>query len=221
MFYFLFCSIKDKFLNSFYSIDADHFFFSIMLESEKEIGAADDCIILIIFVFFSFSWYFMLDSLFKIFISLDAKLLLWVLIPFIFVFIFIIPTFLLLDFGLYFFVYLRGSGTVSALAGELMFDCINLFGFYIRVYVQCVRIILMLTTIGSLQETILELGHKYYCLGGEDSFSYFICTLYFTNSIVFDLFLKFIFLAIYFVYEIFHTYFVITIQTIAFFAMVF
>lgn len=145
----------------------------------------------------------------------------WVFIPFMFTFVFITPTYLLFDFGVYFFVYLRGSGTVSSLAGELLFDCINLFGFYVRVYVQCVRIVLILTTLGSYQETLIELNNKCFFFGYNDTLVYFFNNHFYTSFILFDFFFKLVAIIIYFLYEIFHTYFVVTIQTIAFFAMVF
>lgn len=67
---------------------------------------------------------------------------------------FVAPFLILYDFGLFFVIYLRGSGTTSLLAAEILYDMITLFSFFIRITIQMARLILMLTALGSFQEYI-------------------------------------------------------------------
>lgn len=64
---------------------------------------------------------------------------------------------LILDFGLFFLTFLKGSSQLPLLALELIYDYIALAAFYIRVLVQSVRLILMIFTFFSLHEMILEM----------------------------------------------------------------
>jgi hypothetical protein len=77
---------------------------------------------------------------------------------------------LLFDFGIYAFVYLRGSGPTAMLAAELLYDLINTFAYFIRVFIQLARLLLMLIAAGSLQEFIFYFGIDYRFLICNDSF---------------------------------------------------
>ena len=94
----------------------------------------------------------------------------YVIMPFLFFFIYVAPVCLLFDFGIYVFVYLRGSGPTAMLAAELLYDLINLFAYFIRVFIQLSRILLMLIAAGSLQEFIFYFGLDYRLLICNDSF---------------------------------------------------
>jgi hypothetical protein len=65
------------------------------------------------------------------------------------------PTYLIYDFGIYFLTYLRGVGSTSLLAMELMYDYIAFAAFYIRLMVQGVRLVLMIFTYISLHDLII------------------------------------------------------------------
>jgi hypothetical protein len=74
------------------------------------------------------------------------------------IFLFIIggiPSILLFDCGIFFLAYLRGVGPTPAFLLELMYDYIAVIAYYVRLLVQCVRILLMLFTFLELQEYIL------------------------------------------------------------------
>jgi len=69
-----------------------------------------------------------------------------------------IPAFLAYDFGIYFLAYLRGVGASPIIFVELMYDYIAFAGFYIRLVVQNVRLILMTFTFASFHEAIITHG---------------------------------------------------------------
>jgi hypothetical protein len=69
-----------------------------------------------------------------------------------------IPAFLAFDFGIYFLAYLRGVGASPIIFVELMYDYIAFAGFYIRLIVQNVRLILMTFTFASFHEAIITHG---------------------------------------------------------------
>lgn len=75
--------------------------------------------------------------------------------PFLYYIIFSLPTYLVYNFGVFFVTYLRGSGASSLLVMELMYDYIAFLAFYIRLIVQSVRLILMISTYISLHDLIL------------------------------------------------------------------
>ena len=202
--------------------DTDHTVSTLLTEAEKEISGIDDLIIIFLVLFFVFGIYFLFYGFAQLSIYFNNYSCVYVIIPFLFFFIYVAPVCLLFDFGIYAFVYLRGSGPTSMLAAELLYDLINLFAYFIRVFIQLARILLMLIAAGSLQEFIFYFGLDYKMLVCNESF---IDTLYNvefnTKSLTLFFFTKLPLFILYWIYEIFHTYFVVTIQTIAFFAMVF
>ena len=103
-----------------------------------------------------------------------------------------------------------------------MFDYISVIIFYVRILVQGVRLVLMLGTYAGMHDVVLyfSFGQKMF-LGSEtlwenlntvnitlDTLSYYFL---FTLPGVF----------IHWIYEILHTFFVVTVQFAAFFAIVF
>jgi hypothetical protein len=58
------------------------------------------------------------------------------LLPFLFFLILGVPSFLLIDFGAYFLVFIRGCGAYASIFAELIYDYINIGSFYVRMYVQ-------------------------------------------------------------------------------------
>lgn len=204
------------------SNDTDHTVATLITESEKEISSIDDLIIIFLVLFFVFGIYFMFYGFAQLSIYFNNYSCVYVLMPFLFFFVYVAPVCLLFDFGIYVFVYLRGSGPTSMLAAELLYDLINLFAYFIRVFIQLSRILLMLIAAGSLQEFIFYFGLDYRLLVCNESFIDTVYNLEFnTKSITLFFFTKLPLFILYWNYEIFHTYFVVTIQTIAFFAMVF
>ncbi len=204
------------------SNDTDHTVSTLVTEAEKEISSIDDLIIIFLVLFFVFGIYFMFYGFTQLSLYFNNYSCVYVIMPFLFFFIYVAPVCLLFDFGIYVFVYLRGSGPTAMLAAELLYDLINLFAYFIRVFIQLSRILLMLIAAGSLQEFIFYFGLDYRLLICNDSFIDTIYNIEFNSkSLTLFFFTKLPLFILYWNYEIFHTYFVVTIQTIAFFAMVF
>lgn len=202
-------------------LDSDYLSASASVEAEKEISSFDDMILTFIVLFYVFGWYFYIHC-WSLLSSMPELTLVFFLFPGLYFIILGIPTFLIWDFGIFFLVYLRGVGSSALLTIELMYDYLATIIFYTRILVQGVRLVLMLFTYVSMHDVTLffSFGQKMF-LGSEffwetlnsisatlDNFSY-----YFLFSLPGTF--------LYWIYEIFHTYFVVTIQFVAFFAIVF
>ncbi len=173
------------------SNDTDHTVATLITESEKEISSIDDLIIIFLVLFFVFGIYFMFYGFAQLSIYFNNYSCVYVLMPFLFFFVYVAPVCLLFDFGIYVFVYLRGSGPTSMLAAELLYDLINLFAYFIRVFIQLSRILLMLIAAGSLQEFIFYFGLDYRLLVCNESFIDTVYNLEFnTKSITLFFFTK-------------------------------
>lgn len=202
-------------------IDADYLCASGTVEAEKEIGSLDDILLGLIVIIYVFGWYFYVNC--WVIASVAPELLLiFYLFPGLYYLIIGIPTFLIYDFGIFFLCYLRGVGQSSSVFMEFIYDCNGLIAFYVRILVQGVRLILMIFTYSSMHDEIAVFAFDQKIFFGSenlwdelnsisitlDSMSYFF---------LFSLPNRFI----YWLYELFHTFFVVTVQFIAFFAMVF
>jgi hypothetical protein len=202
-------------------VDTDYLAASATVEAEKEISSFDDMILAFVVLFYIFGWYFYIHC-WSILSMMPELVLVFYLFPGLYYIIIGIPTFLIYDFGIYFLAYLRGVGATSLFIYELMFDYIAVIIFYTRILVQGVRLVLMISTYASMHDVVLffSFGQKMF-LGAEtfweefnnvsitlDSMSYFF---------LFTVPGKFI----YWIYEILHTFFVVTVQFAAFFAIVF
>jgi hypothetical protein len=150
--------------------DTDHTVATLITEAEKEIASVEDLIIIFIVLFFIFGTYFLFYGVIHSFTYINNFVCLYVILPLLFLFIYVAPVCLLFDFGIYAFVYLRGSGPTAMLAAELLYDVINLFAFFIRVFIQLARILLMLIAAGSLQEFIYYFGIDYNYILCNESF---------------------------------------------------
>jgi hypothetical protein len=152
---------------------------------------------------------------------LPELLLVFYFLPCLYFIIFGIPTFLIYDFGIFFLVYLRGVGSSSNLISELMFDYIAVIIFYTRILVQGIRLVLMLFTYLSMNDLVLFFFFNnnffFYSENFYDDFSFLNSSSSLSYFIFFGLTGKFIYL----IYEVLHTYFVVTVQFSAFFAIVF
>ncbi|MCB1712721.1 MAG: hypothetical protein KDH96_09685 [Candidatus Riesia sp.] len=166
------------------NIDLDYALTSALVESEKEISAIDDLIIIFIVLLFIFGLYFGMYGLVQTLTAVNNFCFIFFLLPLFFFFIYIAPMCLLFDFGVYCFVYLRGTGPTAMLAAELMYDLINLFAYYIRVCIQLARILLMLIAGGSLQEFIFYFGAYYRFLIFGESFLEDLYNLEFNSKAV-------------------------------------
>lgn len=128
-----------------------------------------------------------------------------------------VPTFLIYEFGINFLLYLKGVSSSSVLFIELIYDYIAVLVFYTRIIVQGVRLVLMIFVYASMHDLVM--------LSPVYDYNFFLND-YSTSYSFFNLSSYYIFIALpgaffYLVYEIFHVYFVVTVQTVAFFAIVF
>lgn len=202
-------------------IDHDYTVNTLLIESEEEIGSLDDMIVAGIIFFFVFGWYFYFN-VFLVLTWLPETSLIVYLFPAIYYIIICIPTFLLYDFGLFFLSYLRGVGASSVIIFELVFDYIAFMAFYIRLCVQGVRLVLMTFVYVSLHDLILLTPVNGKLFLGNDSIIDSVGALSLTyESFSYFFFSKLPIKILYWIYELAHTFFVVTAQFIAFFAMVF
>ena len=148
-------------------------------------------------------------------------MLVFYLFPLLYFIIIGIPTFLIYDFGIFFLAYLRGVGGSSILFFELLYDYIAVIIFYTRIVVQGIRLVLMLFTYLGMHDVVLYfLFNQNFFLGFENLNENLNINLNFDSITYFILFVlpgK----LFYWIYEILHTYFVVTVQFVAFFAIVF
>lgn len=202
-------------------IDHDFLIANAALDAEEEIGSLDDILFSFVIFFYVFSWFFY--SYFWALLTTFPELtfILW-LIPFVYLIILLIPASLLFDFGVYFLGYLRGVGSSSLLLSEILFDYIAVFAFFIRLVVQGVRLLLMFFVYASFHDLILYWAWDVRWLYNYESFlqdlSSFELTL---GGVTYFFFFKVPTILMYFIYELLHTFFVVTAQFFAFIGMVF
>lgn len=201
------------------NVDSDFLVNSLTIESEEEIASIDDTVLLLVVVFFIFGWFFFFNYL-NILTFLGEVMFIFLFLPLLLYILFLIPIFLLFDYGMHFLAYLRGASSTSSLLMEFIYDCIAFLAFFIRLSVQNVRLLLITLTFFSLYEFILffvnvnwfnsnfeQLDKLIAASNGmQTSYYYF---LYVVNKLI------------YWVYELLHTFFVTVAQFVAFFAMVF
>lgn len=229
LFLVFFFSVFLNFYFSFYTsstneentIDIDFLMNSATIESEKEISSFDDIILTFIVLFYTFGWYFYIHC-WSLLNFMPELILVFYLFPILYFIIIGIPSFLIYDFGIFFLIYLKGVGSSSTIIFELLFDYIAVIIFYTRITVQGVRLILMLFTYISMHDLVLLFSFNQKILLGYDSlweefnsFNFNFDSI--TYFILFSLPGRFL----YWVYEILHTFFVVTVQFAAFFAIVF
>ena len=219
--YTFYCSFFSSSTEEEALIDSDYMLANITIEAEEEISCMDDLVMMFVLLFYIYGWYFFTHFWF-IATKIPEFVLLIYLFPFLYYIIIGIPVFLLFDFGIFFIGYLKGVASTPVFILELIFDYVAVMAFFIRILVQGVRLLLMIFTYASLHDFILFYNfNQNYMTGNEalldewnnlstniGSFSYF-----FFFSILSKLY--------YWLYELLHTFFVLTAQFTAFFAMVF
>lgn len=216
-FYFAYFTTANKEENL---IDQDYMLANITIEAEEEIASWEDLIIVVVVVAYIFGWFFFIN--FWLVIGQHGEfLLVYALLPFLYVIIIGIPVLLIYDFGIFFIAYLKGVGPSASLFMELVYDYIALVAFFIRLCVQGVRLLLMLFTYAGLHELILFYSINPKFLLGYDTIWEEINNIEPTiRSLTFFLLCQLPARIGYWIYELAHMFFVITAQFIAFFAMV-
>lgn len=201
------------------TLDQDFMVAAMTIEAEEEIASIDDLSLSLFLLVFIFSWFFYANSVF-ILTNVPEISILYYSFPFLYYMIFLIPTLLLYDFGIYFATYLRGASSTASFAMELLYDYIAVGAFYIRLLVQNVRLLLMTLVYFSLYECILAFitftswFNNYETVWENNSNNN-------TNYSSYYFLLKIPGQILYWIYELLHTFFVVTAQFVAFFAMIF
>lgn len=127
----------------------------ILNESEKEVGPIDD--------FFFFAVLFLLTLCSFVIVSflvilLHSSIFIWTFGSLILVSLLIltVPINLFIDFGISFFVYIRGSASSSTLVKELLFDIISTTTVFIRFVIQNIRFLFIFSAIFELLEWVFS-----------------------------------------------------------------
>jgi hypothetical protein len=202
-------------------VDHDYLTYNVTIEAEEEIGSMDDMLLTSVILLYIFLWFFWIYS--WSYISITPKLVMSIyLFPFIYFIILFIPLSLLYDYGSYFLTYLNGVGKSSVLMLELLFDYIAVSIFYLRLMVQNVRLVFMLFTYSELHEMIVfySLEDNLF-LGNENHVNSSDKSKTNVNNLSYYLIFNVPVLLARWLYELFHTFFMVIFQFIAFFAMIF
>ena len=217
-FYFSFYSSSSKEEST---VDADYLSASITVESEKEIGSIDDIVMPAIVFIYTFGWYFYLYC-WNLFCAVPEIVLVFFFFPLLYYTIGNTPTFLLYDFGILYNCYLRGIAPSPNMVFELMYDYIAVIAFYVRVLTQGVRLALMFFAYAGMHDFVLYSDYSHRYLTGNESIWEEISN---TNTSVSSI--SYFFLGVLpghilnWMYEVFHTFFVVTGQLVAYFGMIF
>ncbi len=217
-FYFSFYSSSTKEEST---VDSDYLSASITVESEKELGSIDDILMPSIILLYTFGWYFYLYC-WNLFCCVPELVLVFFFFPLLYYTIGNTPTFLLYDFGILFACYLRGVAPTPSLCFELLYDYINVISFYVRVLTQGVRLALMFSAYAGMHDFILFSDYSHRYLTGNESIWEEVNNInasvssftYFFLSVLPGYILNWL-------YEIFHTFFVVTGQLVAYLGMIF
>ena len=203
------------------SIDSDYLSASISIESEKELGSIDDLLIIFIMFLSIFGWYFY-SYCYALICSMPETALFFFIIPLFSYVIIMTPLLLLLDFGIVFIAYVKGVTPTSNLAAELIFDYVSIIAYFVRVFIQCVRLALMFGTYCSMHDFILYANHPIsFFSGGESIWEDFSNTSNTKTSFTYFIFSTLPLHLANWGYELIHTLFVLTSQTISYVGMIF
>merc|ERR1712226_240425 len=116
-----------------------------------------------------------------------------------------IPLVLILEYGFYGIIFIRGSSSSTLLTYEFLLDYINLTAYFLRISIQMIRIVVILVTYFTFNELFLEYYYIFFNKGVSGNFlekSFLVTNLFF-----FFLHLMF---------EIFHLAFIFLLQTVSF-----
>jgi hypothetical protein len=142
-------------------------------------------------------------------------------VPLLYTVITFVPIALLYDFGVYFLTYLSGSSKTSSIVFESMFDYIAIAIFFLRLFVQNVRLLFMLFVISGVHEILVEVripvkisfNDELAMMLENDFYHIFKYSYYYIfrfSGVVINVF-----------YELLHMFFMVVFQFSAFIAMTF
>lgn len=208
--------------NSDSIIDHDYLLFTVLVEAEEEIGSIDDMLLTAVVLIYIFFWFFWINSITSSIIIVSSLMMTISLFPCLYFLILFIPFSLLYDYGSYFLTYLNGVGKSFLAIIELLFDYIAASIFFLRLTVQNVRLAFMLFTFVELHELIISNTYEKDIIFGNDSYNNTYDGVKSSSSLdSFFLILVLPFKFLNWLYELFHTFFMLLFQFVAFFAMIF
>jgi len=73
-----------------------------------------------------------------------------------------IPTFLLLDHGFYFILFLKGSANSLIILYEILLDYINIIAYFLRIFIQLVRLLIIFIGLYTFNELFIEYYYYYF-----------------------------------------------------------
>ena len=203
------------------TIDADYLCASVTIESEKELGSFDDILMPSIIIIYTFGWYFFL-FFWNLFSCAPELVLAFFFFPLLYYTILNTPTFLLYDFGILFTCYLKGIAPSPNLIFELMFDYVSVISYYVRILTQAVRLALMFSAYAGMHDFVLYMDYSHRYLTGNESIWEEISNIDCSTSSITYFFLGTLpGILLNWMYEVFHTFFVVTGQFVAYFGMIF
>lgn len=131
--------------------------FFLLNESEKDVGPVDD------FFFFAVLFIITLSSFVFIsifYIIIQTNIFNWLISSLVLITLLIltIPTSLFLDFGISFFVYIRGSASGNNFFKESLFDVISTATVFIRFIIQNIRFLFIFSAIFELFEWVFSVN---------------------------------------------------------------
>jgi len=186
---------------------------SYLVESEKELGSADDMFIGICILICTYGWFFFGTIFFNFFSGVN---LYYVYIGFpLFLFsVLSMPSNMLWNYGVVFPVFLRGAGNTTIFFLEFMYDILATTIMYIRLIVQNVRFLLMFFAFFECYEFFFN-----YIFIIKTN--YFFNFTFYLNSDFFSLVLHFLNFIVFFIYNIFHLLYTIVSHFFAYLILVF
>lgn len=200
------------------SSDNDYLSIWALTESEKELGSADDLVLLIIVITYIFGWFF--GANFYFIVTRLPEFMTFVFsIPGLFYVVFSIPSYFIYDYGIFYGTYLRGASISSFFLYEFGYDIIMICVFYIRLALQAIRLVLMTIACASYYDYVMFYNYKSLMFVKQadsliDTSSIFnVATYWFLVKVPGTL--------MYIAYEVLHLWFILISQTISFFAMIF
>lgn len=199
---------------------ADNDYLSIwaLTESEKELGSADDLVLLVIAITYIFGWFF--GANFYFIVSRMPEFLTFIYsVPGIFYVVFSIPTYLLYDYGIFYGTYLRGASISSFFLYEFGYDIIMVCVFYIRLALQAIRLVLMTIACASYYDYIMFYNYKNTMFIKQPELLLETSNIF--NTAVFWFLIKIPATLLYIAYEVLHLWFILISQIVSFFAMIF
>ena len=191
--------------------------FFILNESEKEIGPVDD-MTFFIFLFVLTLFSFIFSSFF--YLILQGKVFIWAFsaLVLLMVLILTIPVNLFIDYGFYFFSYVRGSASGGNFIKELLFDLISTFTIFIRFIIQNIRFLFIFSAIFELLEWIFTINSNIFFTFNTENKNFIsnlsnINYIFNTSNVNVIVINFFMFVVLYFYYTL-HLLFLLLVQIV-------